>query len=135
MPRRRPDRALKRAVRGLARLHPDDVEAILGALDPGDRARVDAMVAGFAGRPLPVAAAPEPEQPEWAYESVSPWLLARIDPDDRRAAREFVLMTETGREALRAAAEPFRKPVSAPGAGKARSLLDQAWRLVAGARP
>jgi len=135
MPRRPSDRALRRAVRGLSRLHPDDVEAILGALEPGDRARVDAIAAGFTGRPPAAAAAPEPEEPEWAYESVSPWLLARIDPDDRRAAREFVLMTETGREALRIAAEPFRKPAFAAGGGKARSLLDQAWRLVARPRP
>jgi len=135
MPRRRSDRALRRAVRGLVRLHPDDVEAILGALEPGDRARVDAMVAGFAGRPLPAEAPPAPEEPEFVYESVSPWLLARIDPDDRRAAREFVLMTETGREALRAAAEPFRKPAFAAGGNRARSLLDQAWRLLAGPRP
>ena len=135
MPRRRPDRALRRAVTGLGRLHPDDVEAILGALEPGDRARVDAIAAGFAGRSPPAEPAPEPEEPEWAYESVSPWLLARLDPDDRRAGRDFVLMTDAAREALRAAAEPFRKQAFAPGGGKARSLIDQAWRLVAGPRP
>jgi len=142
MPRRRSDRALRRAVTRLGRLHPDDAEAILGELEPGERARVDALIAGFAGRPPPAQAAPaaeqEAEEPRWVYESVSPWLLARIDPDDRRAGRsppEFVLMTEAGSAALRAAAEPFRRPANPAGGGKARSLLDQAWRLFAGPRP
>lgn len=119
---------------GLARLHPDDAEAILGALDPAERARVDALVAGFAGR---AAAEISPEtQPEWAYESVSPWLLARIDPEDRRsgrASREFVLITDASREALRAAAEPFRKQVT-PAARNGMALLDQVWRLFASRR-
>ena len=143
MPRRRSDRALRRAVSRLGRLHPDDVEAILGELDPGERTRIDALIAGFAGRPLPVEAPPaagaaEEEEPQWVSESVSPWLLARIDPDDRRAGRsppEFVLMTEAGSAALRAAAEPVRRPANPAGGGKARSLLDQAWRLFAGPRP
>ena len=136
MPRRSSDRALRRAVTRLGRLHPDDVEAILAALDPADRARVDALVAGFAGR-QPVAEPPAEAEAEWVYESVSPWLLARIDPEAKgagRAGREFVLMTEAGREALRAAAAPFRKPAPAAGGGKARSLLDQAWHLLSGAR-
>jgi len=134
MSRRGAERALRRAVAGLARLHPDDVGAILGALDSAERARVDALVVGFEGRgvgPVPVEA-----PPEWVYESVSPWLLARIDPDDRRsgkAGREFVLVTETSREALRAAAEPFRKQVM-PTARKGVALLDQVWRLFAGQR-
>src|SRR5438874_2364473 len=102
------DRALRRAVAGLARLHAEDREAILGALDATEKVRVEALVAVFAGR---AAAEQPPEaQPEWAYESVSPWLLARIDPDDRRgarASREFVLMTDASRGALREAAEPF----------------------------
>ena len=118
----------------LARLHPDDVAAILGALDPAERARVDALVAAFAGQ-APGTAAPEPE-PEWAYESVSPWLLARIDPEDRRsgkAGREFILITDASREALRAAAEPFRKRVSPGSARPAMALLDQVWRLFSGA--
>jgi hypothetical protein len=129
MSRRPPDRALRRAVAGLARLHPDDVEAILGALAPAEKARVDALVAGFAGRD-PAGEPPEAE-PEWAYESVSPWLLARIDPEDRRSARagrEFVLITEASREALREAAAPFRKRVM-PAARNGAALLDQVLRL------
>jgi hypothetical protein len=131
MSRRQPDRALRGAVAGLARLHPDDVEAILGALDPAEKARVDVLVAGLAGR---VATENPPEaQPEWVYESVSPWLLTRIDPDDRRSARagrEFMLITDASREALRAAAEPFRKQVT-PAARNGMALLDQVWRLFA----
>lgn len=126
----------------LGRLHPDDSEAILGALEPAERARIEALIAGFAGfRPPKQAAMPaeeEKQEPEWVYESVSPWLLARIDPDHPQAgrgAREFVLMTEAGAAALRSAAEPFRRPAHPADAGKARSLLDQALRLFAGARP
>jgi hypothetical protein len=115
-------------VAGLARLHPDDVEAILGALDPAEKARVDALVAGFAGRA--VDDNPPETPPVWAYESVSPWLLARIDPDDRRGrvGREFVLVTDASRAALREAAEPFRKQVM-PAARGGMALLDQVWRL------
>jgi hypothetical protein len=134
MSRRRPDSALRRAVTGLARLHPDDVEAILGALSPAEKSRVEALVAGFAGGGAADKATDT--QPLWAYESVSPWLLARIDPDDRRsgrAGREFVLITDASREALRAAAEPFRKQV-APAAGGGMALLDQVWRLFTGPR-
>lgn len=137
MSRRRPERALRRAVTGLARLHPDDVEAILATLEPGERARVDALVAGLAGRAPAAEAAPAQAEPEWVYESVSPWLLTRIDPDDKRAgraSRDFVLMTEAGREALRSAAEPFRKPAAASAGRNARSLLDQAWRALTRAR-
>jgi hypothetical protein len=129
MSRRGPDRALKRAVAGLARLHPDDVEAILGALDSREKSRVDALVAGLAGGAAAEDAAEA--QPEWAYESVSPWLLARIDPEDRRsgrAGREFMLITDASRAALREAAEPFRKQ-KVPAANNGMALLDQLWRL------
>jgi hypothetical protein len=129
MSRRHPDRALQRAVAGLARLHPDDAEAILAALDPADKARIEALALGDD----PAAAAVEPE---YAYESVSPWLLARIDPEDRRAGRagrEFVLLTDAGRAALQAAAAPFRKQVSPGGPRRGRALLDQFWRFVTGA--
>jgi hypothetical protein len=135
MSRPRAERALRRAVAGLARLHPDDVAAILAALDPAERARVDALVGSFAGRAP--AAEPDEAQPEWAYESVSPWLLARIDPDDRRsfkAGREFILITDASREALRAAAEPFRKQVNPGAARPAAALLDQVLRLFSGAK-
>lgn len=136
MSRRRPERALRRAVTGLARLHPDDAAAILAALEPDERSRVDTLVAGLAGRAPAADPAAPPAEPEWVYDSVSPWLLARIDPDDRRAgraSRDFVLMTEAGREALRVAAEPFRKPAASAGRN-ARSLLDQAWRALTRAR-
>jgi hypothetical protein len=135
MSRRPSDRALRRAVAGLARLHPDDAEAILAALDPAEKARVDALVSDFAGHGA--AENPPEPQPEWAYESVSPWLLARIDPDDRRrsrqAGREFVLITDTSREALREAAAPFRRQVN-PASRNGMALLDQLWRLFASRR-
>lgn len=135
MSRRRPDRALLRAAAGLARLHPDDVEAILAALTSDERARLEALGASRAGQ-VPTEQPAEAE-PEWTYESVSPWLLARIDPDDRRsgkAGREFVLMTDASRDALRAAAEPFRKQVGPAGRRSGAALLDQVWSLFRGAR-
>ena len=57
MSRRRRERALRRAVADLARLHPDDVEAILGALEPAEKARIEALAAGLAGGPAPEPAA------------------------------------------------------------------------------
>lgn len=135
MSRRRSDRALKRAVADLARLHPDDVEAILGALEPHEKARIDRLVAGFSG---PAAAgASEPEQePVWTYDGVSPWLLDRIDPDARsgRAGRDFVLMTPASGEALRAAAAPFRTQ-GGPQSGRGATLVARAMAFLAGGRP
>jgi hypothetical protein len=133
MSRRRSDRALKRAVADLARLHPDDVEAILGALDPHEKERIDRLVAGFSG-PAPESA--PPEDPVWIYEGVSPWLLDRIDPDAKagtRAGRDFVLMTPASAEALRAAAAPFRTE-GGGREGRGATLLDRAMAFLAGAR-
>jgi hypothetical protein len=135
MRRPRPDRALKRAVADLARLHPDDAEAVLGALDPDEKARVDALIADHEGRPPAPAPQAQPEAaPVWTYDGVSPWLLLRIDPNARvgRAGREFVLMTDAARDALREAAEPFR--AEAAGAGRGQSLLDRLFQKLAGAR-
>ena len=135
MSRRRSDRALKRAVGDLARLHPDDVEAILGALEPHEKARIDRLVAGFSG--TAAAAAGEPEQePVWTYDGVSPWLLDRIDPDARssRAGRDFVLMTPASGEALRAAAAPFRTQ-SGSQSGRGATLVARAMAFLAGGRP
>lgn len=118
MPRRRSDKALRRAVTGLARLHPDDVAAILAALDPAEKARVDALMAGFAG--APVAAEIEPAAPAFAYEGASPWLLARIDPGAAPTpgkSRDFVVMTEAAGGALRDAAAPFRVAIQANRGG------------------
>jgi hypothetical protein len=134
MSRRRRERVLKRAVADLARLHPDDVEAILGALDADEKARVDKLVAGLAGGP-PAASAP-PQEPVWTYEGVSLWLVDRIDPDARaggRAGRDFVLMTPASADALRAAAAPFRTRDGGRGRPGA-TLLDRAIDFLSGAR-
>jgi hypothetical protein len=133
MRRRRPDRALRRAVADLARLHPDDAGAVLGALDPDEKARIDALIAEFHGRPPAAEPAPEAE-PVWAYQGASPWLLLRIDPNARvgRAGREFVLMTDAARDALREAAEPFR--TEAARTAHNHSLLDRLFQKLAGAR-
>lgn len=134
MSRRGRERLLRRAVADLARLHPDDVEAILGALDADEKARVETLVAGLAGGP-PAADAP-PREPVWTYEGISPWLLDRIDPDAKagaRPGRDFVLMTPASAEALRAAAAPFRTEESGRGRGGA-TLLDRAMDFFSGAR-
>lgn len=132
MPRRRPDRALRRAVADLARLHPDDLGMILDALEPAEKARIDALVAEFSARPAPRPAAEPEAEPVWAYEGVSPWLRARIDPNAKagRASREFILMTDEARAALVAAAEPFRTQRAASGPG--RSLVSRIWEQLAG---
>jgi hypothetical protein len=126
MPRLRPDRALKQAVTALARLHPDDLALILDALEPAEKARIDALIAGLGSG--------EPEaEPVWAYEGVSPWLRVRIDPSAKagRASREFVLMTDEARSALVAAAAPFRTQRAPAGPG--RSLMAHLWGKLTGA--
>lgn len=124
MKRPPPDRALRRAVADLARLHPDDLAVILDALEPAEKARIDALVADFAGRP--------DAEPVVTYEGVSPWLRVRIDPNAKggRGKREFVLMTDAAREALVAAAEPFR--AARPAAGPGRSLVGRIWEKLTG---
>ena len=134
MSRRGRERALKRAVADLARLHPDDVEAILGALDATEKTRVERLVAGFAGGPPPEPS--PPDEPVWTYEGVSPWLLDRIDPEARsgaRPGRDFVLMTPASAEALRAAAMPLRTQVGA-GGRRSATLIDKAMAFIAGGR-
>lgn len=134
MSRRRRERALRQVVADLARLHPDDVEAILGALEPAEKARIEALAAGLAGGP-PREPAP-PEEPTWSYEGVSPWLLDRIDPEGRsgaRPGRDFVLMTPASAEALRAAALPLRTE-GGPGGKRGETLIDKAIAFLAGGR-
>jgi hypothetical protein len=128
MPRPRPDRALRRAVTALARLHPDDLSLILDALEPAEKARVDALIAQL-GSPPPAKAESEPV---WTYEGVSPWLRVHIDPSARagRANREFILMTDATRAALVTAAEPFRTQRAPAGPG--RSLMTHLWEKLTG---
>lgn len=124
MPPRRPDRAVRRAVTELARLHPEDLALILDALGPEEKARIDALIAELGGGTAPA--------PVFTYEGVSPWLRARIDPDAKtgRARREFILMTPAAHAALVAAAEPFRTERTPPGPG--RSLAGRIWERLAG---
>lgn len=129
MSRHRPDRLLRGAIAGLARLHADDVESILGALEPPERAKVDALLDAAAGRGA------ESDEQGRDYKSVSPWLLARMDPPGRGGERERdqAAMTDAAREALKAAAEPFRAQPG--GAGRrGRTLAEQAWRIFTGPR-
>lgn len=132
MPRQAPDRALRRAATNLARLHPEDLAMILDSLSPHERARIDALIAGLGDKPEPPAETAAPPPPAWTYEGVSPWLRTRLDPEAHtgRAGREFFLMTDAGRDALGAAALPFRTSVTPMGSG--RSLLGRIWARLAG---
>lgn len=136
MIRRRPERDLERAVAGMARLHPDDVEAILDSLEPHERRRVQALLAGPDAAETIAEPAPA-QEPKWAYEGVSPWLLDRIDPEGkagRRPGRGFVLMTPASTEALRTAAAPFRADTNGKGR-RGPALLARALDLIGGTRP
>lgn len=129
MPRPDPERALRRLVADLSRLHPDDSEAILATLAPDERARLDRLIAG-----VPEAAEPAPV---WRYEGVSPWLLDRIEPDMRepgRRGRDFVLMTPAATEALRNAAEPFRTQDGAARDARGAPLVGRLLGWLSGAR-
>ena len=132
MPRPRPDRALRRAVTALARLHPEDLALVLDALEPVEKARIDALIAGFDGRCDPDAWPEAAAETVWTYEGVSPWLRARIEPagNFERGSRQFVLMTDAAHAALLAAAAPFRTARTAGGPGQ--SLVSQIWRRLSG---
>lgn len=129
MSRHNPERALRRLVADLSRLHPGDAEAILAALDADERARLDRLVAG--------GAEPTDAEPAWRYEGVSPWLLDRIEPETRepgRRGRDFVLMTPAASEALRAAAEPFRTQSGNGGDAHGTTLVGRFLGWLSGAR-
>jgi hypothetical protein len=82
MPSRPADRALRRLVADLASLAPDDVEAILGELEPGQRARTQALLAHYIGA-SPTLAAPSVDDDAHrlaATPGLSPWLAARLLP-------------------------------------------------------
>ena len=129
MQRPRPDRAVRRAVMDLARLHPDDLALILDALEPAEREKIDALIAEFGNK----RAAEDNPEPVWTYEGVSPWLRVRIDPSVKagRASREFILMTDAACAALVTAAEPFRTQRAPSGPG--RSLVTHLWEKLRGA--
>jgi hypothetical protein len=101
---------------------------ILEALEPAEKARIDALIAGL-DAPLPSA---EEAPPVWTYEGVSPWLRARIEPgaNDKRGSREFILVTDAAHAALVEATAPFRTARAASGAG--HSLAGRIWGRLAG---
>jgi hypothetical protein len=89
----RPDRALRRMAMDLATLHPEDADAVLGELDPGQRNRIEMLLAdlsefGFGDGPQKdVPPAIDPSR-------LSPWLVARAQSGAGR-------MTERTRAKLR----------------------------------
>lgn len=135
MRRAGPERTLRRAVAGLSRFHPEDLAMILDALEPGERAEIDRLLAELSGRPIPRQADEADPEPAWTYQGVSPWLRARMDLDGEpaKAGADFFLVTEAARSALLAAAQPFK--VARSGCGEGGSLVGRLWGKLSGARP
>jgi hypothetical protein len=100
MPRRPPDRALRRQVAQLAALPPEDVEDILVALDQDHRLRIEALLAEYlgldvtrqdsraTGKPAPTARA-----------GLSPWIVERLGP--QASPDNPIRMTPVALDALR----------------------------------
>jgi hypothetical protein len=135
MPRPPTDKALRRFVTELSRATPEDIEAILAHLEPGHRARAQALLAEFSAGPDTIKGRGRVSGERPGPRGLSSWLEDRIfaagDPERARGAtqrrippaapnRARASFTMTG-EALKAlhsaalAAEP-----GAPGAGSAR---------------
>lgn len=78
---RRPDRALRTIVVQLASLRQDDVEAILDALDTGERRQVEMLLAEYAGKG---EAFPGGNSVRARLEAtgLSPWLADRLERAD-----------------------------------------------------
>jgi hypothetical protein len=94
-----PDRALRRMVMDLAGLHADDAKAVLDALDPAQRKKVEAFLQEFS--PFVIGEAPVAAQPEIDRKRIARWLAARLE------AHPGARMTEAARAALRAEAVRF----------------------------
>jgi hypothetical protein len=105
MSRNLPDRSLRRIVADLAGLHAEDISAVLGDLDAGQRRRIESLLRESAG---------QSEQEMYDVARVSEWLQQRIE------STAFA-MTPAARETLRSCAVelyPFTMQWSAtrPGA-------------------
>ena len=113
------ERALRREVARLAMLDPVDVAALLDALDPRHRERVERLLRELA------SPATDSEVPA----AIPTWI------DDRIAGR-VPGMTERGRAALAAwAAEIGPRPAARSEAPTGRSLFDQAFTALSGRKP
>ncbi|HEX8527299.1 hypothetical protein [Allosphingosinicella sp.] len=137
MPYRPPDRALRRLVADLASARPDDVEAILAALEPGEREAVETLLEDSRGRRAGAAPAADsrpakPDEQQWALEGISPWLANRLAGG---GGRKSPPLTPIALHALRRAAEPFRpgaeEPVRLPPPMRNRSLISRIGSAVA----
>ncbi len=124
MPRDTADRSLRRLIADLAGLGDADIQDILSELDLGERTKVEALLASYAG--VDSAEAPRPGKeahPKINTKGLSSWLAGRIHagaPADelgsapllraladrlaRRGPRLAAVMTPAAIEALRASA-------------------------------
>jgi len=88
----RPERQLRRLVADLARVHVDDLEAVLGELDATERGTVETLLREYAGLVEP--ANDGNETPGCDRVAVSAWLVERFEE------RADIAMTAAGRSAL-----------------------------------
>jgi len=144
MPPSPSDRALRSLVARLAIKQPDDIRAIVNALDPGQRQQIDRLLADYAGTPLQDQGRSEPLKAEPNIpDGLSPWLVARLNAslhqtpgpngarDDGLHLGDSFSMTAPAVQALKAAAARMQPTVRAPvalRAGGLWSLLDDLWR-------
>ena len=131
MPRRRPDLDLRRLVARLAAATPEDVEAILGALEPEQRRSVVSLLEAYAGgeapKPKPRRPRPPPAEGPPRIPGLSPWLAVRLrqgQGDSPKGPRRVLgnpgalaAMTPAALQALRTCAAKIQPP------GKPQSQL------------
>ncbi|HLY89141.1 MAG TPA: hypothetical protein VKQ27_09160 [Acetobacteraceae bacterium] len=108
------DRALRREIARLAMLEPDDLRAILEALEPGRRRRVEGLLAQLSEPDMP-----NPQGTKWPS-----WI-------EDRASGRIPGLTDRSRKALAACAERVVPNDAAPRrAAKPQSLVEQAFHAL-----
>ena len=126
------DRALRRAVAGLAQLHADDIAAVLGALGVKERKAVEALLREHATQFEMPSAAPLDDRLTYDISKFSPWLVERLEGvgESRHA-----IATQT-RESLRELAARTYPLVLATGkVGKRAGIVARAASLFSRGEP
>lgn len=132
MPPRPSDRALRKLVTDLAERPKADVRAILAGLDLAQRARVEQLMAEFAGAPARPA---QPALPSINTEGLSLWLASRVSTAAGDAKADDFTMTSRTLVALREAAASVgieRRPAAATSTGLGQVVFDAMSRWLTG---